>query len=230
MPMIFLYILLGIFAFLGLILALPIHICMHYDQEGGFQFRLKFAWIPLVDSSKEVPVKPKKEKKEKKEPSEKDGKKKEKQKRSSSGASSILGFLGLEDIASIANARKALDEKGLLLLLSDLRSAVGAIFARIGELLARGVFQVFTLRVTVGDTDAADCAINYGRYCAIIYPTITMLDSAMTFRKRTVDLRCDFAEESTSIYFDGQLRYRPWNFIQFLWGLIMNYLKRSVTS
>ena len=212
--MIFLYILLGIFAFLGLILALPIHICMHYDQEGGFQFRLKFAWIPLVDSSKEVPDKPKKEK----------------QKRTSSGASSILGFLGLEDIASIANARKALDEKGLLLLLSDLRSAVGAIFARIGELLARGVFQVFTLRVTVGDTDAADCAINYGRYCAIIYPTITMLDSAMTFRKRTVDLRCDFAEESTSIYFDGQLRYRPWNFIQFLWGLIMNYLKRSVTS
>ena len=68
----------------------------------------------------------------------------------------------------------------------------------------------------------------FGRYCGIIYPTVTLLDSAMTFRRRTVDLRCDFEKESTSVMFDGQLQYRPWHFVLFLGGLIMNYLKRSV--
>lgn len=224
--MVVLYIFLGIFALLGVILALPLQICLHYKPEDGFQFKLKFAWIPIVDSTKEKPETPKPE------PKGKDSKKKKdknKQKKKKGGAAaSLLNFLGLGDIASIANAKKALDQKGLAEMLSDLSAAVGKIFARIGTLISRGVFQHFTLRVIVGDKDAADAAITYGRICGAIYPTVTLLDSAMTFRRRTVDLRCDFEEESTTILFDGQLNYRPWHFVLFLGGLIMNYMKRSV--
>ncbi len=228
--MVVLYIFLGIFALLGLILALPIQICLHYTQEDGFQFKLKFAWIPLVDSTKEKPEKQKPEpKEEKEEPKKKKKEKKDKsKKKGNSAASALLNFLGLGDIAGIANVKKALDQKGLLQMLSDLSVAVGKIFARIGQLMARGVFQHFTLRVVVGDEDAADAAMTYGRICSIIYPTVTLLDSAMTFRRRTVDLRCDFGEEQTTVIFDGQLNYRPWHFVLFLGGLIMNYLKRSV--
>ena len=224
--MLALYIILGIFGFLALILALPIQICLHYTEEDGFQFRLKYAWIPLVDSRKERPEKPKDEKKDSPETEEK--KKKKEKKKGGSGAASLLGFLGLEDIASIANVKKALDEKGLIQMLADLAAAVRAIFARIFQLLGKGVFKHFTLRVVVGDEDAADAAMNYGTICSIIYPTITLLDSAMTFRRRTVDLRCDFSEEKTRISFDGQLNYRPWHFVCLLGGFIMNYLKRSV--
>ncbi len=225
--MIVLYILLGILALIGLILVLPIQICLHYDEESGFRFRLKFAWISLFDSSKERPEKPKPEK-PKEEPS-KEPKSKEKKKKTGGAAASLLNFLGLGDIASIANAKKALDQKGLVQMIADIGTAVGAIFARIGQLIGRGVFKEFTLRVVVGDEDAADAAMTYGRICGVVYPLITMLDSAMTFRRRTVDLRCDFEREAVSVTFDGQLQYRPWNFIQFLWGLIMNYFKRSVT-
>lgn len=227
--MIALYIFLGLLALIGLILILPIQICLHYDPEEGFQFRLKFAWIPLFDSTKEKPEKPEKPKKPEEDNKEAEPPKgKEKEKKKGSGAASLLNFLGLGDIASIANAKKALDQKGLVQMLADIGAAIGAIFSRIGQLIGRGVFQHFTLRVVVGDEDAADAALTYGKICGVIYPTITMLDSAMTFRRRTVDLRCDFEQESTTILFDGQLNYRPWNFVQFLGGLIMNYLKRSV--
>lgn len=224
--MVVLYILLGFFALIGLILALPIGIRLHYTREDGFQFKLTFAWIPLVDSSKEKPKKPEKAPKDQTEKPKKEKKKKKKE--SKSALTPLLNFLGLGDIASIANAKKALDEKGLLQMLSDLSVAVGKIFARIGQLIGRGVFRQFTLRVVVGDPDAADAAMNFGRICGIIYPTVTLLDSAMTFHQRTVDLRCDFEEEETAIVFDGQLNYRPWHFVLFLGGLIMNYLKRSV--
>ena len=227
--MIVLYIFLGIIAFFVILLSLPMGICIHYSPEDEFQFKLKFAGFTLVDSSKEQPDKPPKEPKEKKkDPSKEDKKKEEKKKKNGGGAASLLKFLGMEDIAGIANAKRALDEKGLVQMLSDLAAAVGAIFARIGQLLGKGVFKHFTLRVVVGDADAADAAITYGRICGIIYPTITMLDSAMTFRRRTVDLRCDFEEEKNIIRFDGELIYRPRNFVAFLWGLFVNYLKRSI--
>ncbi len=230
--MIALYIILGIVALFAVILALPLQICLHYAPEDSFQFRLKVAGLTLVDSTKEKPPKPEPEETAADEPKEEDEKKKKKkekkQKKGGGAAGSLLKFLGLGDIASIANMKKALDQKGLCQMLAELSAAVGAIFARIGRLLKKGVFKYFTLRVVIGDEDAADAAMSYGRICSIIYPTITLLDSAMTFKKRTVDLRCDFEEESTNITFDGELYYRPWHFVCFLGGLIWNYLKRSV--
>ncbi len=224
--MVLLYIFLGILAFLGLILFLPLHIGMRYDGESGFVFRLKFAWITLYDSGKEKkPSAPKEEKKDK----EEKPKKEKKEKKGSSALTALLNFLGLQDIASIANAKTALEKKGLQQMLEDLGTAVGQLFGRIGKLFCRGVFHKFTLRITVGDEDAADCAINYGRICAAVYPTITLLDSAFTFRQRSVDIRCDFSQENTQLFYEGLLRYRPWNFVCFLGGLVINYLKRSVT-
>jgi hypothetical protein len=114
-------------------------------------------------------------------------------------------------------------------MLADLGAAVAQLFGRIGKLMSRGVFQVFTLRVVVGDEDAADCAITYGRLCGLIYPTVTLLDSAFTYRQRTVDIRCDFNREDIDLFYDGVLRYRPWDFVCFLGGLVINYFKRSVT-
>lgn len=228
--MVVLYIFLGIFAFIGVILALPLQIYLHYSPEDSFQFKLKFAWIPLVDSSKEKPESPTEEEPQKPEeqPEKEEKKEKKGKKKKNSAATALLNFLGLGDIASIANAKKALDQKGLMDMLGDLATAVGKIFARIGQLLGRGVFPHFSLQILVGDEDAADAAMTYGRICSIVFPVITLLDSAMTFRHRAIDIRCDFEKESTAVCFDGQLNYRPWHFVLFLGGLIMNYLKRSV--
>lgn len=226
--MVVLYIFLGLFALIGVILALPLQIYLRYSPEDSFQYKLKFAWISLIDSTKEKPEKPDEAKEQEEKNEDKKDKKDKEKKKKGSGSSFLLTFLGLEDIASIANAKEALSRKGLTGLFGDLATAVGKIFLRIGQLLGRGVFKNFDLKVKVGDADAAEAAISYGRMCGIIYPTITLLDSAMKFRRRAVDISCDFEEEKTTFSFDGQLNYRPWHFVLFLGGLIMNYLKRSV--
>lgn len=222
--MLALYIILGIIALFALLLALPLHIFVQYNAETGLQYRIKYAFLPIVDSTKEK--KPKPEPKDEKPKEEK--KPKEKKKSSRSAVGTLLSFLGMNDIASIANAKNAVSEKGICQVLADLGSAVKAIFARIFGLLRKGVFYRFDLNIVVGDEDAADAAMNYGRICAIVYPTVTMLDSAMKFKQRSVSIRCDFDEEETQVIFDGQLSYRPWHFVCFVFGMIRNYIKRSV--
>ena len=58
-----LWIILGIFAFFALLLALPLRIFLRYSPDDGLQYRVKYAFIPLADS--QAPEKPEKQKPEK---------------------------------------------------------------------------------------------------------------------------------------------------------------------
>lgn len=211
-----LWIILGIFAFFALLLALPLRIFLRYSPEDGLQYRVKYAFIPLADS--QAPEKQKPEK----------APETQKQKRSSGAAvRTLLSFLGLEDVSSAANVRHAIGEKGLVETLRGVTAAVGALLRRTGRLLRKGVFKKFDLSIVCGDDDPADAAARYGTLCAAVYPLLTMLDSAMKFRRRRVDIRCDFSQEGTQVSFDGQLNYRPWHFVCFLCGLFWQYLKHK---
>lgn len=211
-----LWIILGIFAFFALLLALPLRIFLRYSPEDGLQYRVKYAFIPLADS--QAPEKPEKQKPEKAS---------ETQKKSSRAVRTLLSFLGLEDISSAANVRRAIGEKGLVETLRGVTAAVGALLRRIGRLLQKGVFKKFDLCIVCGDDDPADAAARYGTVCAAVYPLLTMLDSTMKFRRRKVDIRCDFSQEGTQATFDGQLNYRPWHFVCFACGLFWQYIKNK---
>ncbi len=220
--MVVLYILLGIFALLTLILYLPLRIALSYEEETGFQFKLFYAWFCLADSSKEKPVA--EEVPEQSPPK----KKKQKKKGGSSTVGTLLGFLGLKDIASIANVRRALDEKGLCQMLSDIAKAVKDLLRTTGRLIGKARFRRFDLQILVGDSDAGDAALHYGQACALLYPMLDSLKPVKKCKKRRLDLRCDFLLEESLVRFDGLLQYRPWHFVSFLGGLIWNYIKRSV--
>lgn len=214
-----LWIILGIFAFFALLLALPLRIFLRYSPEDGLQYRVKYAFIPLADS--QAPEKPEKQKPEK-------APEMQKQKKSSGGAvRTLLSFLGLEDVSSAANAKRAIGEKGLVETLRGVTEAVGALLRRTGRLLRKGVFKKFDLSIVCGDDDPADAAARYGTLCAAVYPLLTMLDSTMKFKRRRVDIRCDFSQEGTQATFDGQLNYRPWHFVCFACGLFWQYLKNK---
>lgn len=216
------WIILGIAAFFALLLALPVRISLHYTAEDGLRYRVKYAFLTLADS--EAPEKPQKRKK----PSAK--KEKGKRKTSSAGGAvqSLLSFLGLGDISSAANAKKAISEKGLLEVLRGVTEAVASLSRRVGRLLKKGVFKKFELRIISGDGDPAEAALHYGTLCAAVYPLLTLLDSAMKFRRRTVDIRCDFDAEGTQADFDGQLNYRPWHFVCFACGLLWRYVTATL--
>ena len=145
----------------------------------------------------------------------------------SGAAAKLLSFLGLEDVSSAANAKKALNEKGLAEMIRGVFGAVKALFSRISRLVCHGEFRRFDLRIVVGDTDCADAAMNYGELCAAVYPLLAFLESRLKFRRRNVDLRCDFSAESTEAVFDGQLNYRPVYLLGFLLGLVGQYLKQD---
>lgn len=221
------WILLGIFAPVALLMILPLRIYLNYTPENGLQYKIKYCLIPLVDS--ERPAKPKKPAEEKPTaPPQAQKKKKEKPKGGKSAVSSLLSFLGLEDVSTAAKAKQSIGTNGLLATVGSVFSAVNDLFSRIFKLIRKGVFKKFDLHIVVGDGDAADAAFNYGTICAAVYPLITLLDSAVKFRSRTVDIRCDFDAEATTARFDGQFYYRPCSFVHFAFGLLWNYLKQTI--
>lgn len=215
--MLALWIILGILALLALLLVLPLRIYLKYDADGGLRYRVKYLFLTLADS--EAPEKPEQPVKKAAEAEKK---------RSGSGmAAKLLSFLGLEDVSSAANAKKALNEKGLAEMIRGVFGAVKALFSRISRLVCHGEFRRFDLRIVVGDTDCADAAMNYGELCAAVYPLLAFLESKLKFRRRNIDLRCDFSAESTEAVFDGQLHYRPVYLLGFLLGLVGQYLKQD---
>lgn len=223
--MLALWILLAVFALIILLLALPLRISMSYTPSDGFQYRVKYFLIPLADSTK--PEKPKKKKPSKPAPEKKPAqKKKVKKKTGSSPVSFLLSFLGLDDISTVAKAKQSISENGLLETIGNVFSAIKNLFSRIFGLVCKGVFTKFDLQIVVGDTDAADAAIRYGNVCGAVYPLLTLLDSAIKFRDRNIDIRCDFNQESTTARFDGQFYYHPYSVVGFAFGLIWRYIKQ----
>ena len=216
--MVVLWIFLGIFLLIGLLLALPLKIFLRYTPEDGFQYRVTYLLIPLADSRKEE--KPAKTTKKPSAPPEK-------KKKDSSAVKTLLSFLGLEDISSAANAKKAIGEKGLIEVLHGVFAAVKSLLQRTGKLIGHGVFRRFDLRITVASDDPADAAQNYGMICAAAYPLLTFLQNHMKFRNPKTEIRCDFSAEQTQAAFDGLLVYRPWYAVTFLGGLIWQYIKRK---
>ncbi len=223
-PMVVLYIFLGILAIIGVIVAAllaPVRVYIRYTEEDGLQYLAKYFWHVALDSEDSAYT-------QSAGTGTSSGRKsgKRKKKKTKSELETLCEYLGLEDISSITNAKKALEEKGLEQTLADLSVALRNLFDHLGKFLSTGVFKRFTLRVAVGDEDAAEAAMSYGKLCGIIYPTVTWLDSVMHFRRRTVDIRCDFQRKSTAVIFDGQLNYRLWHILVFLW--VLDYLKRSI--
>lgn len=214
--MLALWIILGIIALFALLLALPLKIALDYTPEEGLQYRLKYWLIPLMDSRKEPA--------EEKAPKSVSPKK---EKGSGNAAKALLSFLGLKDISSASNAKKALDEKGLIAMLEGVLSAVKELLRRCGKLVKSGVFRRFDLRIVVGKDDPADAAQAYGAVCAAAYPLLTLLQSWMKFRSPQVDIHCDFSSEQTLAEFHGLLAYRPLHFLGFLGGLLVQNIKRS---
>lgn len=226
--MIAVWILLGIAALIVLLLVLPLRIYLHYDPQSGLQYRLRYALLTLADSSK--PKKPKEEKKPaaKKPASAKKPAKKKKSGSGKSPVSSLLSFLGLDDISTAAKAKQSISEKGLLETVGNVFAALKDLFSRIFRLAGKGFFRSFDLSIVVGDSDAADAAFSYGTICAAVYPLLTLLDSAMKFRDRNVDIRCDYEQPATTAQFDGQFCYRPCHVLGFAFGLIWRYIRQTI--
>lgn len=214
--MIVLWILLALALLLALLLSLPLQIALRVTPEGGFSYRVKYAFLTLADSEAEKKEPTEKKPEGKRSPAKQDG----------SGAKKVLlNFLGLGDLAGADEAKRAIREKGLLQTLQGISEAASSLLRRLLRLLSRGVFRRFTLRISVGGDDPADTALRYGTFCAALYPLLSLLGERMRFRRRRVEVLCDYDSAQTQVFFDALLTYRPWHILHLFCGLVRNYLK-----
>ena len=171
-----LYIILGIIAFIILLLSIKVMITVHYDEELTVSLSwlfLKFDLLPMKEKH------PNKEKK-KKEPEKTDEKIPEPKKKKDN---MFVRFYHNQGVS------------GVVQLLKDAAAALGGMFRRIGRAF---LFEELYVSLTVGSGDAANTAVKYGKVCAAAFPSMGFIVSNMRVKKYNIEVTPDFVGGSNS--------------------------------
>lgn len=174
--MLWLYILLGIALFVALVMFIPITLRASYKEEFWCAVYIGFVKLQLV------PAKPKKEKKKK---VKKQTPKTEQPKKATEKEPSLIKKYGIE---WLLNLIKRVAELAV--------SALQDFFSHI-------LIKKFSLSISVAGDDAADTAIKYGKYCAVVYPAVGTIVRVVKCKGYGVDINPNFSEKAeTEINFD----------------------------
>lgn len=174
--MLWLYILLGIALFVALVMFIPITLRASYKEDFWCAVYIGFVKLQLV------PAKPKKEKKKK---VKKQTPKTEQPKKATEKKPSLIKKYGIE---WLLNLIKRVAELAV--------SALQDFFSHI-------LIKKFSLSISVAGDDAADTAIKYGKYCAVVYPAVGTIVRVVKCKGYRVDINPNFSEKAeTEINFD----------------------------
>lgn len=174
--MLWLYILLGIALFVALVMFIPITLRASYKEEFWCAVYIGFVKLQLV------PAKPKKEKKKK---VKKQTPKTEQPKKATEKKPSLIKKYGIE---WLLNLMKRVAELAV--------SALQDFFSHI-------LIKKLLLSISVAGDDAADTAIKYGKYCAVVYPAVGTIVRVVKCKGYGVDINPNFSEKAeTEINFD----------------------------
>lgn len=174
--MLWLYILLGIALFVALVMFIPITLRASYKEDFWCAVYIGFVKLQLV------PAKPKKEKKKK---VKKQTPKTEQPKKATGKKPSLIKKYGIE---WLLNLIKRVAELAV--------SALQDFFSHI-------LIKKFSLSISVAGDDAADTAIKYGKYCAVVYPAVGIIVRVVKCKGYGVDINPNFSEKAeTEINFD----------------------------
>lgn len=86
-------------------------------------------------------------------------------------------------------------------------------------------FYDFTLELTVGDSDPYKAGLNFGRINAVVYNLIGLLCCIFSVKIDRTDIKCDFEEKRTGIYFKTAVYVRPSAVVALAAYLGFTYLK-----
>ena len=178
--MLWLYILLGIALFVALVMFIPITLRASYKEDFWCAVYIGFVKLQLV------PAKPKKEKKKK---VKKQTPKTEQPKKATEKKPSLIKKYGIE---WRLNLIKRVAELAV--------SALEDFFSHI-------LIKYCSLSICVAGDDAADTAIKYGKYCAVVYPAVGTIVRVVKCKGYGVDINPNFSEKAeTEINFDFAAR------------------------
>ena len=193
--MTWLYILLGVIAFLGTLLMHPLVVELFYDDTLHLKVRFLFYTYQIAP--------PKKKKKK-----SADGKEKPEDAKASSEQTDPKKTSEEEEKpAKKKNALKDyVDKNGL----DGLMELVGLIVRIVGETRGRLskylVIRKLVIRAVVVGEDSAKTALMYGYACSGIYPAVSFLQEHTQLIYREVDLSAGFLAEKTAVELTLQAR------------------------
>jgi len=160
---------------------IPITLRASYKEEFWCAVYIGFVKLQLV------PAKPKKEKKKKK--AKKQTQKTEQPKKATEKKPSLIKQYGIE---WLLNLIKKVAELAV--------SALQDFFSHI-------LVKKLSLSISVAGDDAADTAIKYGKYCAVVYPAVGTIVRVVKCKGYGVDINPNFSEKAeTKINFDFAAR------------------------
>ena len=211
--MTFLYILLGIIAFFVIILSIPFHITVGYDEKIHLSIRYLFIKLDLLP----VKSKPKKEKA----PKEEKAKEEKPPKDDTPKAKKPNPLLEMV---------KANGYDGMITVLSNL---VRILKIYGGKIFKSIVFDEIYLYISVATGDAASTAIKYGQTCQKVYPLMGFICSNNIVKKYDIDVDSDFLANKTQgeFLFDMHLCIRKIinasiaMVVRLIFGVVITFIK-----
>lgn len=191
--MVLLYILLGVIAFIALILSIRITINGEFFDE--FKLNVKWLFINLQI----LPAKPKKDK-----PPKKEKPKKEKTKEEQPTEENTETVEKKENIFAKFYKNQGFD--GVVELINNAAKDLGKMFSSFKKHI---VLRELYLWMTISSGDAAQTALDYGRICQKVFPALSFICTNLTVKKYDVEIEPDFLGIKNKAQFAFSVSIRP---------------------
>lgn len=199
--MIFLYILLGIIAFITILLLCNIKIKIVYAEELNMSFYFGFFKIPTELFKKNN----KKKRTDKKPKSEIEQKPKKKPKKNKL----------LENVKN----------KGYYESFVELIDVLKPIFKTLNSFTSKFKINPLIIKIRMTGDDAAKLAIDYGKFCAVYYPLIELINTKTNCKNINSDVFVDYTSNKPEIYVKTQIKIRLIHGVTHSFKILQEFLK-----
>lgn len=201
--MIFLYILLAVVAVVLLILFSSIRIKIEFSQNLKLKFYLGFIKIPekLLKKQKKASKKSKKTAKK----TEKKAKIEQKKPKKSKLFENIK-------------------QKGYYNSLIEVMDFLKPILAVLESFAAKIRINPLIIKIKMTGSDAADLAIDYGKFCTVYYPLIELIESKTNCKNINSDVFVDYVSNKPEIYIKTELKIRLVHILTHGFKIIMEFI------
>ena len=104
------------------------------------------------------------------------------------------------------------------------------ILSLIGRVLTTPTLDVLRLELLVGGKDAENCAMTYGRICAVVGSVLPVVENTFGIRKRKIDVLCCFDRDSLDITAETSITVRIYEVFALVFALLGLGLKILLES
>lgn len=190
----------AIIGLLLILLFLPLTVDFNFKNE--LWLKIKYFGITFFNSEKRVKLgKPKKRNKKPQEKAEDRASKKE-------------NFF-----------KKTYKQKGLLDTVKYFSEILLLLLKKLWWVVKRFKFRKFKLDLSVATHDAANTAIQYGKICNAVYPTLAFLETNADFKSKEINIKADFDKTESEFQLSTSVTTRVFFWLVAALAVLFEFLK-----